>query len=902
MTRSRITTGRQRPLVAGHPRDYRHPVLRRLPLASAISAILAGGVPAAHAAAEAETTTLEEVVVTAQKRTENLQDVPVSIQVLSGTQLQQLDVSGLDGYVKYSPSIAYSRGQGQGSNAQPGDSHVYMRGVVSGANENHSGSQPSVGTYIDEQPMTTIDGTPDVHLYDIQRIEVLQGPQGTLYGASSQAGTVRIITNKPDPTAFSASYDVQANKIENGGNGYTGEAYANIPISPIAAVRLVGYYEKNGGFINNVAGTSKVGCINNGVRTFPSWAGQPAGTWFDSTVNPEGVFPGQVSGYAPGAGPSSAQVSPCPTAAPVGHGSISNAAYVANNYNTVDTKGGRAALKVDINDNWTVTPSVIAQGISTEGFFGFDPSVGNFNVVHFGPESSNNTFTESALTVEGKFSDFDLVYEGGFMKQDRHSIADYSDYSQFYDRVYGSGAYWTGAKTAQNPTGGPIMPQELVVTKGYFQKWSQEVRLSTPQDLPVHATAGVFIERQLHDIWEQYVIPGYGFTNPYGSLNSPTPNPNGFDQALSIPTLGNTIWLTDLQRVDRDQAAFTQVTWDINSQWSLNGGLRYFTYDNTLEGFYGYSLAQSPSGSGMSHCFAPATTPYAPCMNLDNRVTGSGNVPRANLTYKITPDKMVYATYSEGFRPGGVNRTAQAGIGPYQADYLKNYEVGWKTQWFDHRLRWNGAAFWEKWNNFQFSFLGPNSVTIIENAGNATIKGIENDFEWQATNALLLSTSFTFLNPRLTEDYCGSSGVTYCPNQVTPQAFIPNLKGPQAPSGTNLPITPKFKGNIIARYSFDEIKGWKPFGQASWVYQSQTTSALRVDQAQIIGKMPAYGLVDAFGGATYKNMTVQLIVTNVTNRLAQLTRFTQMAPSTGNQPYIVPAQPRTFALQFGQKF
>ena len=823
MTRSRNTTGRQRPPVAGHPRDYRHPVLRRLPLASAISAILAGGVPAVHAATEAETTTLEEVVVTAQKRTENLQDVPVSIQVLSGAELQNLDVNGLDGYVKYSPSISYSRGQGQGGNAQPGSSHIYMRGVVSGANENHTGSQPSVGTYFDEEPVTTIDGTPDIHLYDIQRIEVLEGPQGTLYGASSEAGTVRIITNKPDPTAFSASYDVQGNKIDNGGNGYKGDAYANIPITPIAAVRLVGYYEHDGGYINNIAGTNKSACIINGVRTFPTWAGQQAGDWYNAGPNSAGTS------QPPGVGvPTEANVAGCPTVAPIGHGSISNAAYLANNYNTADTKGGRAALKVDIDDNWTVTPSVLAQGVSSEGFFGYDPGVGNLDISHFGPESSNDTLVQSALTVEGKMNDFDLTFASAFMKRTTHSIADYSDYSEFYDRVYGSGASWTDAK------GFPIMPQELVVTKGYFQKWSDEVRLQTPQDQPVHAIVGVFIQRQLHDIWEQYVMPGYGFTNPYGSLNSATPNPDGFSQALSIPTLANTIWLTDEQRVDRDSAAFTQVTWDIDSQWALNGGLRYYTYNNTIQGFYGYSAAFS-SHTGQSQCFAPASTPYAPCTDLDNRVTGSGTVPRLNLTYKFTPDKMLYATFSKGFRPGGINRTAQKGIGPYQTDYLKNYEIGWKTQWLDHRLRWNADVFWEDWNNFQFSFLGLNSVTIIENAGDATIKGMENEFEWQATNALTLSTNFTVLDPRLTQDYCGVSGVTNCPNYVTPEAFIPTLVGPQAPSGTNLPITPKFKGNIIARYSFDEIKGWKPFGQASWMYQSKSTPTLRVDQTQILG-------------------------------------------------------------------
>ena len=150
---------------------------------------------------------------------------------------------------------------------------------MSGANENHSGSQPTVGTYLDEQPVTTIDGTPDVHLYDIQRIEVLEGPQGTLYGASSEAGTVRIITNKPDPTKFSASYDVQINKVGHGAPGYGAEAYVNIPLSDSLAVRLVGFYEKDGGYINNVPGTNANACIENGVRTFPTWAGQPAGRY-----------------------------------------------------------------------------------------------------------------------------------------------------------------------------------------------------------------------------------------------------------------------------------------------------------------------------------------------------------------------------------------------------------------------------------------------------------------------------------------------------------------------------------------------------------------------------------------------------------------------------------------------
>jgi iron complex outermembrane receptor protein len=877
MTRGRSSTRHLRPSGADRTGAVRRRPFRRLPLASAVSAILAGGLTMAHAASEgdADSGTLQEVVVTAQKKTENLQDVPVSIEVLDSVKLEQLHVVSLDDYVKYSPSISYSRAEGQGGNGQPGISHIYMRGVTSGANENHSGSQPSVGTYLDEQPVTTIDGSLDVHLYDIQRIEVLEGPQGTLYGASSEAGTVRIITNKPDPTKFSAGFDVEGNDVTHGGQGWKAEGFANLPLSPIAAIRLVGWDEHDAGFIDNVAGTDRNACIVNGVRTFPSWSGNPGGTFYTN--------------------PTAAAVAPCVASAPIGAGAISNAAYLSNNYNTVETRGGRVALQVDVTDNWKITPTVMGQTVSTNGFFGYDPAVGDLELAHFGPEGSNDSFVQSALTVQGKIGDFELTYAGAFLKRTTHSIAEYSDYSEFYDRVFGSGAYWTGAN------GKPIMGQELVVTKGYFQKWSNEVRLETPKDLPVHATVGLFAQRQLHDIWEQYVMPGYGFTNPYGTLNSATPNPDGFDQALSIPTLANTIWLTDEQRVDHDQAAFAQATWDITSQWSLNGGFRYFTYDNSINGFYGYSAAYSGS-TGAVNCFAPASTPYAPCTNLDKRVTGSGNVPRLNLTYKVTHDAMLYATFSKGFRPGGVNRTSEKGIQPYQADYLKNYEVGWKTEWFDHRLRWNGDFFWEDWDNFQFSFLGPNSLTIIVNGGNARIKGWENELEWAVTNQFTLSSSWTFLHAELTQNYCGVQGVTNCPDQVTAEPFQAPLIGPQAPAGTNLPLTPRFKANLIARYSFEELAGWKPFGQASLVYQTQASQALRVDQNNVLGNAPAYALADLNVGAVHDKSTVQFTVSNVMDRGAQLSRFTEINPANDNQVYIIPAQPRTYTIKFGQKF
>jgi outer membrane receptor protein involved in Fe transport len=186
--------------------------------------------PAARAQEQTEPAGLQEVVVTAQKREESLQKVPLSIQAIGTAKLEELHITNFNDYAKFLPSVAYQ-------SLGPGFARVYMRGVAAGDNGNHSGSVPSVGTYLDEQPITTITGALDVHVYDIARVEALSGPQGTLYGASSQAGTIRIITNKPDASGFKAGYDLQGNTIANGSTGYVAEGFVNLPVSSSAAVR-----------------------------------------------------------------------------------------------------------------------------------------------------------------------------------------------------------------------------------------------------------------------------------------------------------------------------------------------------------------------------------------------------------------------------------------------------------------------------------------------------------------------------------------------------------------------------------------------------------------------------------------------------------------------------------------
>src|SRR5271166_3964350 len=218
-----------------------------MPLASAMLA----GAGMAYAADTPENATLEEVVVTAQKRTEDLQKVPISLQVLSGDKLEQLQVSGFDDYAKLLPSLSY-RSLG------PGQTQLFFRGISSsnGTVPLHAGFLPSSGLYVDDIPVTTVAGALDIHVYDIARVEALAGPQGTLYGASSLSGTLRIITNKPDMHAFSASYDVKADKFGRGNPGEQFEGYINVPLSEHIAVRLVGFYDHEGGYINNLATTN----------------------------------------------------------------------------------------------------------------------------------------------------------------------------------------------------------------------------------------------------------------------------------------------------------------------------------------------------------------------------------------------------------------------------------------------------------------------------------------------------------------------------------------------------------------------------------------------------------------------------------------------------------------------
>jgi outer membrane receptor protein involved in Fe transport len=810
------------------------------------SALLSSGSMVYAATDTADSSTLEEVVVTAQKRSEDLQKVPISLQVLSGDKLAEMQVSQFDDYAKLLPSLSF-RSNG------PGQTQLFFRGISSsnGTVPLHAGFLPSSGMYLDDIPVTTVGGALDLHVYDIARIEALAGPQGTLYGASSLSGTLRIITNKPDPSGFSAGYDLKGDKWKDGAGGGEIEGFVNIPLSGNAAIRLVGYYEHDGGYINNVYRQD----------TFQRFS--PSGT--------------PVAG-GPAGGPDG-----YPDYAPV---TINNANAVKKDANPVDSAGGRAALKVDLNDQWTITPMLIAQHQNTSGDFGYDPHFGDLNVADYYLGYNRDNWYQSVLTVEGKVSNWDLVYTGGWFERRLENLVDYSQYSIAYDAQAIANQY---AYTRFIDSSGHLLDRPVQYTQNYdkYTKQSHEFRLSSPVDNRWRATAGLFYQRQTDNIRAGFDLP---------------------DLPVFYEVAGqqDVYYLSQMIRTDRDYAAFGESTFDVTDKLKLTGGIREFWVNNTLDGFFGFNNDGYSTSAGEALCLREGnpilTTPGVytggdiPCVNTDKKVVEHGETHKINIQYQIDPDLMVYATWSTGFRPGGNNRLPTAGT--YSSDTLANFELGWKTAWFDRRLRANGAVFYERWKDVQTAVQGQYGITSIVNAGDARVEGLESELEWAATEHLALSAAATgLLKMETTTVFCSPTeqGV---PQKSCTAAFV------DAAPGTQLPGTPKVKANGTARYSFD-VGEYKSFVQGSVEHQSSTTYSLEATRL-FVPDTPAFTTFDLSAGTGLNNWHTEAYITNLFDKRGELGRNSECNDLAYHycllNAHVYPVKPMQFGVKFSQKF
>jgi outer membrane receptor protein involved in Fe transport len=833
-----------------HPQRF-----QRTPLAAALGFAL---LPLVSSPVHAQ---LEEVVVTATKQAESLQDVPISVNALSGDSMREQGIMTFDEYVNFLPNVV------DAGNA-PGMREIYIRGsateqgsvTVSSA----QGSAPGVALYLDETPVSFGGRNLDVYAADLERIEVLAGPQGTLFGASSQAGNMRMITNKPVIGEMQGRVDVGMSSTHGGDTSSNVEGMINMPIGDSLAIRAVGYNNRQGGWIDNTASTfTPSGPVidRNSLGYGPYFRNFP-----DTVVN-----------------------------------SVSNQEEVKDDWNEATYTGFRVGVKWDVSDDWSALVQHSSQKLDVEGSFLIDPSLGDDKSAKFEPESNVDEFDLTTLTIEGRIAGLDIVYAGGYLDREIDSVVDYTHYNNGggYITYYlcSGNIYADPGPSNQNTCFDPRKRYSDTTTN---ERTTHELRISTDPDRRWRVMAGVYFsdvetktlgEFQYYssgDAFSDFQVQYYGAgaQSPYQLANETMPGVAGTNQVG--PTGPLTTFYNDYTRTEEELAFFGQIAFDITDNLTATFGARKYDLETQLQGASNFSFGCRYGGNGgggaadgfcNSHRFSNSPTDrflalggYNAGSISDEQFLGLLNYPGAAETYggsakemfrgggsnaatlqaikdgrldissistsgvteeddtivrfsldwRINDDIMLYGVYSEGYRPAAQNRNAgqlstnQTGIyegylvpAVASTDELENMELGIKSELFDNTLRLNASIYSTEITDLQVARFDPSNVAFLvflENVGDAETRGLDVDFMWAVTGRLTLSGAASILDTELTK-------------------INKQLQGVAVPKGSELPLAPSFSGNIRARYDFDIMNG-NAWVNAALVYRGETVTGI----------------------------------------------------------------------------
>jgi iron complex outermembrane receptor protein len=737
---------------------------------------------------------LQEVVVTARKVQENLQDVPISINVFTQKDLQNLAITGMDDYLQKVPSVSYI-------STGPGTQLFVMRGVSDGSNPNYANTS-STGFFVDDMSMSFDGAQPDLHLYDVERIEVLNGPQGTTFGAGSMSGAIRYITNKPDVHAFSAGVDFDGGKVQSAQENWTEEGFINIPIvDGILGFRASAFSDSHGGFINNQLVTR---------------------TWVNGSVS-------------------------------------DNAQWARNDYNREHVEGGRAALKANLGERWSLLLTYLYQRQHTLGAWDEDPTLAPRTVERFGPESNEFQTKAFDFHVDGDVGIGDLVFASTYWSQPRRQWNEYSQYEQNFN---------AGAKA--NPPGGFPGTQEGFTCQNdpyfgtgyagckppvqfyyYFdnsKRWSDEVRLASKPGGRFHWLVGAYWEKTGDNYGSTYYMPNlvYGGKAFQSYLSS---------YGLTQPTLPPGQWFAYTETSQYWQTTeFTDISFDITDKLNVEAGAVHF------HSRFNYFVPYSQFAYGGANC----AIENAPACNAAASYYNGGSSKwngKLGANYKITDKVMVYADWAQGFRDGGTNgadppNCYKSGVPTtYTPDTLNNYELGWKSTSLQGRLLWNGAAYFMDWKQLQAliydALVCPSSSYNI-NVGDARIYGAESNINYAINDNLTLQASANYTDAHVTS----AASAAY-------QSYV----------GERLPFAPYFSWSWNARYEQPlgkDLHGYAQFDMAHkgdmWNGlnpEDKTTGLPRVLQPDYTLMNLRFGLTPPGG-----NWLVELYVDNLTDKNA----------------------------------
>jgi outer membrane receptor protein involved in Fe transport len=801
-----------------------------------------------------ESVALEEVIVTGTKRGAlNLQDVPLSITALTAETIRTQGFKQLDDYFGQIPSLSFGR-------TEPGGSNVIMRGcAISGFS---FGDSPTTGVYLDEQPITAAGLNPDPRLVDIERVEALAGPQGTTFGDASQCGTLRIITNKPVIGLNNAWVDLTGTSVEDGELGYDASAMLNMAIGNNAAFRLVGFSAHEAGYIDNVLSDSPRGTFNNASRV-------------DEDVNGADVY------------------------------------------------GARAALRWQPSETWTIDLQGIYQKTEQDGLSDADinelywegGSIGEWEQVRFNPETWSDEWNQIALTAEGDLGWAVLTATGSYFDRETlgtldgttylQSFQERADYYRAYYNAYLNIYDWGG-----DPTGRIYDPSKV-------KRKTLEVRLATTDEMSSRwsALVGAFYnknEEPLVPFKSQVFGQGDNCTDYYAAA----PGCSGAFSYLSYLhyyyfgtfSKPSDNWWTGIYESElTSMALFGEVQFNVTDNFSITVGGRWYDIETERTLVQGALMdpitgVESNCGTeedrlawqedgipqeGFDLCFA----------DFRAESSESGFVPKLNATWFWAEDKMLYATYSEGFRNGGGNGGRRGSLfapgGPYdsyESDTLENWEIGTKNTLFDGRLTLNATFYNMIWDDIQIETEDPQPGFFalgIVNFPQAEIDGIEADAHWAVTQNLTLSATVGYNDASLSED------ATLFPDTGAERS---------ASAGTRLPLMPEWKYSLTGRYDFGSLL-WnaQPYLIGTWTYNGDTVNSLAGFQSSVSQAdarvTPSYNIVNLRFGLDAAGWSAALFVDNLFDEYATVffsERYTQTRAT------VLP--PRTIGINFRKNF
>ncbi|MFB1014243.1 MAG: TonB-dependent receptor, partial [Alteromonadaceae bacterium] len=591
-----------------------------------LTAIAASSTVYAEEVKKQQKAKIEVIEVTATKRSESIQDVPITVTALTGDSLEKLGVSNFDQYVEFLPNVIF---QGTG----PGQNEIYIRGAATSQTVISVSSvqalQPSVAFYLDEQPVSMQGRNLDVYATDIQRVEVLPGPQGTLFGASSQSGTVRLITNKPTHDGFAAGFDTSTSSTKGGDLSNSVEAYVNMSLTDSLAVRVATYNDYQGGWIDNILNVPGEGGYAGSAVVISRISG-------GVLTNPESV----------------------PVTAPRNDG------LVEDNFNTANYAGARFGLSYLINDEWNLLVQHTQQSLDTEGVFAYDPNLdGETSTNRFTPENNNDDFGLTTWTLEGRLDQLDVVYTGGYLDRDINSTIDYTGYTNggLYSAYYSCS--YAGTPEAQEC----VDPTKFYKEQTSTSRTTHEFRVNTSAENRWRLTAGVFYDTQ-----ELSTVGLFNIANtelPYFTdMQRTLPGTDGINTDGG-PFSSEVSFINDVTHTIDQIAVFGQLDYDITDTVTASFGARWYQIDDIYRGststvdvsgrlqafgdgsdaalteFFGAEEAASIQAAIASGQLDTSL------VNDDGSLTVDDTIIKASLDWKVSDGVMLFASYSEGFRP-----------------------------------------------------------------------------------------------------------------------------------------------------------------------------------------------------------------------------------------------------------